>query len=376
MSDHAPDAEKKHAPTERRLRQAVERGDMVRSTDLPKATATILTVLIALHASALVGGIILQVARTALMTAGTAPSAAAAAGAEMTLVMQSVLPVLVLVALLSLLASFLFGGWGFSLSSLSPDLGKLFSLSGLGEIFSVSHLTETVKSFVKFVVIGVVGGLSLLQERDSLLSLGHVRPFSAAPAFALILGILSRICLAIALIAATDMGLQLWLYRRRHRMSDAEMREEMKDAVGNPQVRQRQRAAQRRIARARQMRRLPEASVIVTNPTHVAVALRFRKGQDAAPFLVAKGVDLMAAEIVGKARGYGIPIVEAPPLARAVYRHVEPEEPIPVALYRACAEVLAYIWRLEAWRAAGIAAQKPMPPKIPDIRMPQDQGEA
>jgi flagellar biosynthetic protein FlhB len=153
-------------------------------------------------------------------------------------------------------------------------------------------------------------------------------------------------------------------------MSDAELREEMKDAVGNPQVKQRQRTAQRRIARARQMRRLPEASVVVTNPTHIAVALRFRRGRDAAPVLVAKGADLMATEIVTKARSYGIPIVEAPPLARAVYRYVEPDDFIPVALYRACAEVLAYVWRLQAWRAASTQAQKPPPPKIAEIEMP------
>jgi flagellar biosynthetic protein FlhB len=152
-------------------------------------------------------------------------------------------------------------------------------------------------------------------------------------------------------------------------MSDEEIREEMKEAVGNPQVKQRQRAAARRMARARQMRRVPEASVVVTNPTHIAVALRFRKGSDAAPILLAKGVDLMAAEIVSKARGLGIPIVEAPPLARAVFRYVEPDDYIPVALYRACAEVLAYVWRLQTWRSTRHAAPKPPPPRLAEIEI-------
>jgi flagellar biosynthetic protein FlhB len=114
----------------------------------------------------------------------------------------------------------------------------------------------------------------------------------------------------------------------------------------------------------RQIKRLPEASVVITNPTHFAVAIRFRRGVDPAPILLAKGAGLVAAEIISKARGYGIPIVEAPPLARAIHRHVEPDEFIPVALYRACAEILAYVWRLQQWRASRDARQKPALPKI------------
>jgi flagellar biosynthetic protein FlhB len=135
----------------------------------------------------------------------------------------------------------------------------------------------------------------------------------------------------------------------------------MKEAVGNPQVRQRQRAIARRMARSRQMRRIPEASVVVTNPTHFAVAIRYRRGTDGAPLLLAKGVGLLAQEIVATARGLGIPVVESPPLARAVYRYVEPGDHVPVALYRACAEVLAYVWRMQQWRATG--GPRPAPPK-------------
>jgi flagellar biosynthetic protein FlhB len=158
-------------------------------------------------------------------------------------------------------------------------------------------------------------------------------------------------------------------------MSDQELRDEMKEVVGNPQVRQRQRAIARRMARSRQMRRLPEASVIITNPTHFAVAIRFRRGVDAAPVLLAKGVGLVAAEIVSRARGYGIPIVEAPPLARAIYRYVEPDDLIPVALYRACAEVLAYVWRLQQWRASRDARHKPAFPKISSFEIGQRTSE-
>lgn len=372
MADENSDAEKKHAPTERRLRQAAERGDLVRSIDLPKAAATILTVTIILNASVPIGAQIERICATALQAAGAGEPKLAAFWLDD--IMQAVLPLLVLVTVLSMLASAIFGGWTFSLGSLLPSFGKILSFEGMSEVFSVSGLTEALKSVVKFIIIGAVGGVTILGTWQSLTALGHVNRADGGSAIAIAMHVMSSICVAIAAIAVADMALQLWLYRRRHRMSDEEIREEMKEAVGNPQVRQRQRSAARRIARSRQMRRVPEASVVITNPTHIAVALRFRKGSDAAPILLAKGADLMAAEIIAKARSFGIPIVEAPPLARAVYRYVEPEDYIPVALYRACAEVLAYVWRLQAWRAGRGGMPKPPAPRIGEITMPARYG--
>ncbi len=371
MAEERSDAERKHAPTERRLRQAAERGDVVRSLDLPKAAATILTITIILNASTLIATRVARLCSMALASAGTvAPDVAAAWAASM---MHDMLPLLGLVALLAMMAAVLFGGWAFSLTSLAPSFGKVFSFSGLGDVFSVTGFTETLKSIVKFIAIGLVGGLSIIGAEDRFLSLGRDTAADDSPMITVVLHVLSMICVVIAIIAATDMAVQFWLYRRRHRMSDEEIREEMKDAVGSPQIRQRQRAAARRMARSRQMRRLPEASVVVTNPTHIAVALRFRRGSDAAPVLLAKGADLLAAEITGKARSLGIPIVEAPPLARAVYRYVEPDDYIPVALYRACAEVLAYVWRLHAWRSERHAGRKPLPPRLGPIDLPHNQ---
>jgi flagellar biosynthetic protein FlhB len=182
--------------------------------------------------------------------------------------------------------------------------------------------------------------------------------------------VLIAICIALTALAGFDVGLQFWLHRQKLRMSDAEIRAEMKDSVGNPHVRQRQRAISRRLARSRQMRRLPQASVIVTNPTHFAVAIRYRRGTDAAPLLLAKGVGLRAEEIIVLARGYGIPIVEAAPLARTVYSHVEPGENIPVPLYRACAEILAYVWKMQQWRASG--GERPAAPTQNHLHIPAD----
>jgi flagellar biosynthetic protein FlhB len=368
VAEERSDAERKHAPTERRLRKAAERGDLVRSVDLPKAAATILMITIILNASTLIGGRVIRTCMVALASAGTAEPVIAADWVGG--MMREMLPLLGLIGLLATAVGILFGGWTFSWTSLLPSFGKALAFSGLGEMFSVNGLTETLKSLLKFIAIGVVGGLSIVAAEDRFLSLGRDFSGDGGTMITVALHVLTTICVAVAGIAATDMAVQFWLYRRRHRMSDEEIREEMKDAVGNPHIRQRQRAAARRMARSRQMRRLPEASVVVTNPTHVAVALRFRKGRDAAPVLLAKGADLMAADIISTARSLGIPIVEAPPLARAVYRYVEPDDYIPVALYRACAEILAYVWRLQAWRSERAVGQKPRPPRLAPIDMP------
>jgi flagellar biosynthetic protein FlhB len=212
-------------------------------------------------------------------------------------------------------------------------------------------------------VIGGVGGGVIYLRMPDFTALSALRGPSGSMLFSLSLQVLGSICLVLAVLAVADVGLQYWLHRRKLRMSDEEIRNEMKDAVGNPHVKRRQRTLARRMARARQMKRVPEASVVVTNPTHFAVAIRYRRGTDVAPMLLAKGVGLMAEDIISLARDHGVPIVEAPPLARAVYRHVEPGDHVPVALYRACAEVLAYIWRMQQWRSTGGARPKPPNPR-------------
>jgi len=358
--------DKRHAPTERRLRQAAEKGDIQRSTDLPRAAAIVLAVTLALNAAPLAGERMATLFVTGLTNAGTA--APAAAGAWLASGVANLAPLLILIAALSTLAAMLSGGWVFSLGKLMPDFSKLLPSAGLGQIFSAPSTAETLKSILKF---GVIGGIAVLLVRVSVpdfTALAASTQPQVAALVGLCLRILSGICAAISAIAAGDFALQYWLHRQRLRMSDQEIRDEMKEAVGNPQVRQRQRALARRMARARQMRRIPEASVVVTNPTHFAVAIRYRRGQDSAPLLLAKGVGLLAEQILSRARALGIPIVESPPLARAIYKHVEPEEHIPVALYRACAEVLAYVWKMQQWRATG--GQRPTRPRPANIDLP------
>jgi flagellar biosynthetic protein FlhB len=370
--------DKRHAPTERRLRQATERGDVRRSADLPKAATIILAVTLALNVAASAGGHMEDLFASALAQAGDRAVIAApgiAAGSWAGAALKQLTPLLVLIASLSTLSAMVSGGWIFSLEKLLPDLSKLLPTHGLGEIFSAPGYTETLKSLLKFIVIGGTAAILVWAKFPEFAALAGLPITPAAPGgsamLSLCLGILTGICVAVVAVAGVDFGLQYWLHRQKLRMTDNEMRDEMKEAVGNPHVRQRQRAMARRMARTRQMRRVPEASVIITNPTHFAVAIRYRRGTDAAPLLLAKGVGLLAQQIISTARGLGIPIVETPPLARAIYQHVEPDEPIPVALYRACAEVLAYVWKMQQWRAMG--GQRPTPPRPAKIEIAAKQ---
>ncbi len=351
--------EKRHAPSARRLAMAREKGDIKRSADLPKAAATLLVTGLAFGAATSLAQPLQAICAAALANAGTASPALAASTAMSGAAI--ITPLLGLIFLATLAAAFLSGGWVFALNLLNFDLSKLLPHHGLGQLVSSSGISETAKSCLKFLLIGGTGALAFALRAPAFAALA-ASPLPDASALAtLILGAVTLICGAVTLLAAGDYGLQIWLHRQSLRMTDQDLRDESKDAAGNPQIRQRQRMLARRLARARQMHRIAEASVIVTNPTHFAVAIRYRRGADHAPLLLAKGAGLLAAEIISRGRGLGIPVVESPPLARAVYRHVEPGEPVPAALYRACAEVLAYIWRLQRWRAQG--GPRPTPPK-------------
>jgi flagellar biosynthetic protein FlhB len=368
----AESGEKRHAPTPKRLRQAAERGDVRRSGDLPKAAVAVAITTLVFAGAAGVGAKLPAFCALWLTQAGTSPSSAALGWAGQ-LALQ-ILPLLALAAAVSAGASIVFGGLVFSLTPLKPDLSKLLPSHGLGQLFAPTNFSETIKAALKFVAIGGTGALAILARGPAFASLSRWTEPNAGPALAITLQVLLAICAALALLAGADMALQAWLHRQRLRMTDTELRDELKDAAGNPQTRQRQRMLARKLARARQMGRIPEASVVVTNPTHFAVAIRYRRGADRAPMLLAKGVGMLAEEIIAKARGLGIPVVEAPPLARAVYRHVEPGEHVPVPLYRACAEVLAYVWRMQRWRAQG--GPRPAPPPVRDgeIEVPRFAG--
>lgn len=277
------------------------------------------------------------------------------------------LPFILILMLAALIEPLSVSGWNFSWKPLTPNLGKLNPISGLKRFISVNGLIELVKSVLKATLIGGIGiwaimgympELFVLPTEDVGTSLAHVGKLVIFTAIWMVSAFL--------IIAAIDLPFQLWHYGKNLRMTKEEVKQDHKDAEGDPQIKGRIRAKQREAARARMMAAVPKADVIVTNPTHFAVALKYDQGM-AAPQVVAKGTALLAARIMELAHEHKVPILEAPPLARALYRHTEVGDEIPHRLYTAVAEVLAYVYQLKRPEYAG---ERPRPPR--DLPVPAD----
>ena len=354
--------EKKHGPTERRLRMAREQGQLRRSSDLPKSALTIFFVLAvtALGWLAADGAYAWMIESFRLAGKGALHSSWAL---DMRFAVDFCM-LLLAAAGLALLFGSLSGGWNLALGLIAPKFEHLSPGQSWGQIFSLMNLVEISKSIVKIVVVGGAGlvAFRLLWPDFLELAAPHALALSAIGKPALV--VVAAAAGGAAVLAGADVGIQAWLNRRSLRMTDKELKEELRESEGDPHIRARRRAILRRQARARQRRSVRTASVVVSNPTHFAVAVRYRRDVDPVPMVVAKGVDLNAAPILEEARQYGIPIVEAPPLARALNRYVEVDRPIPPGLYRAVAEVLAYIWRLDQWRAG--SGMRPRQPHFSD----------
>jgi flagellar biosynthetic protein FlhB len=358
MADETSDAEKKHAPTAERLRKAREQGQIKRSADLPKAAGTMFFVLAVASTGGAAAGYIEEWFGRLLLAAGSG-------GWHDTRNLVVFFSVaftgfLTLAFLIAMGFGSITGGWMLSVILASPKLSRITPGSGFGQVFSMQNLIEVLKSIVKIIAIGGAGIIAFIELRPEFVAMASPAAVSLTSLGGPTVVVIGSATVAASVVAAVDVWLQAWLQRRTLRMTDQELRDEMKNAEGDPHVKAKRRAAIRKMSKARQTRAVRTASVIVTNPTHFAVAIRYRKGIDPVPHVVAKGVDLNAASIIEEARIHGVPLVEAPPVARALHRFVEVDQPVPLALYRACAEILAYIWRLEMWRRGqGNAPNRP-----------------
>ncbi|MDH4190741.1 MAG: flagellar biosynthesis protein FlhB [Betaproteobacteria bacterium] len=263
-------------------------------------------------------------------------------------------PVFATLILAGIAAPLAVGGWVLSGEALAPRFSRIDPLAGLGRIFSLHGLTELSKALGKALLFGAAAALFIWSHRDAAATLAAV---ALAPALGatgeLLLGLLGALFAAAALVAAIDVPLQIWRYRSQLRMSMQELREETRETEGDPHLRARIRSQQREIARRRMMSEVPKADVVVTNPTHYAVALAYREGTHRAPTVLAKGAGEIAARIREIAARHEVPRLEAPPLARALYRHVEIGEEIPRSLYDAVALVLAWVFQVKRQRVAG-----------------------
>ena len=273
------------------------------------------------------------------------------------------MPVLGLITLAAIIAPLALGGWSFAGQAMMPQFSRLNPLEGIKRMFAMRSLVELAKAMAKFGVVAVIATIVLWNDAPALMGLGR-EPLQQAIGHAIQLSgkALLVISAGLLIIAGIDVPYQLWQYAKQMRMSRQEIREEYKESEGSPEVKGRIRQLQQEVARRRMMQEVPKADVIVTNPTHFAVALKYDEKRMRAPIVVAKGVDVIAAKIREVAGENAVPIFEAPPLARVLYRNVDIGDEIPSTLYVAVAQILTYVFQLKVAKKAGHQA----PPK-PDV---------
>jgi flagellar biosynthetic protein FlhB len=359
MADNDQDQEQRtESATPKRLQEARKKGQVPRSRDLNSA-AILLAGGAGLYAlGGLVGGQLLALMRDCLRFSRTE----AMADGQMTATLADAawqallacLPLLVIMLVAAVLAPLVIGGWNFSTEALGPKWDRLDPIAGIKRVFSVRGLIELGKSLARFAVVALVAAALLWWRADELLQIGR-EPLQQAIGDSLRLVGVALLTLAgsLVLIAFVDVPLTLWQHHRSLRMTKEEVKQEHKETEGNPELKGAIRRRQQEIARSRMMQEVPKADVVVTNPTHYAVALRYDDTKMRAPIVVAKGQDLIALKIREIAGEHGVPILEAPPLARALHKHCDLNDPIPVQLYSAVAQVLAYVYQLRAARRSG-----------------------
>jgi flagellar biosynthetic protein FlhB len=343
--------ERTEEPSQRRLQEARERGQVPRSREL----TTFATMIGGSAALIAVGGTLAthlsQVMRQALQID---PESLRDTGSMSQLLsdsslsaLTSLLPVFATLVVLVLLASVVLGGWNFSPSAMAPDFTRLSPLSGFKRLFGLHGVSELGKALLKCAVVGgVCAGIVSWLFKD-VMALGRMQPQAAVGRGAGLLGwAFVWLCASLALVAIVDVPLQVFQFKRSLRMTRQELRDESKELDGRPEIKQRIRQMQQTLARRRMMHKVPTADVVLVNPTHFAVALKYDPKKMRAPRVIAKGADLVAQNIRRLAEEHRVPVFESPKLTRALYQSTDLNKEIPAGLYLAVAQVLSYIFRV------------------------------
>jgi flagellar biosynthetic protein FlhB len=272
-------------------------------------------------------------------------------------------PLAFVLLLVAVAAPVFIGGWVFSGSAFMPKFSKLNPISGLGNMFSKNALAELAKSIAKTILVAIVAYVVIKHDLAPILALASIPLENSIPQVGdLLLSGFLWIASVLVLIAAIDIPFQLYSYAEKMKMTKEEVRQEGKEAEGNPEIKARIRQQQREMSRRRMMSAIPTADVVITNPTHYAVAIKYKGEGMRAPVVVAKGTDALALKIREIAAENNILTMEAPKLARALYTHTELDQEIPEALYSAVAEVLAYVFQMRVFKNEG--GYRPEVPKV------------
>lgn len=371
MADEPQQEERTEEPSERKLQKSREEGQVPRSRELV-TMVLIGTTLLALWFS---GSVISQQLQNVMRNSFTFDKAVLRQENwlkshlvnSLTEGFSGLMPFFLLIILATIGASLALGGWLFSNKLLQFKGERISPLKGLQRMFSARSLMEAVKSIAKIVLLGFCLWLTTQWFFEELLTINQLSIANAIYRGAdYLVKAVAVLTLALMAICIIDIPFQRWSHLRKLRMTPKEMRDEMKETEGQPEVRSRLKEKQQEIAGRRMMQAVPGADVIITNPTHFAVAIRYDQNRAKAPYLVAKGVDQVALRICAVAREYNRPVIQSPVLARVVYHTTGLNQEIADELYTAVAQVLAYIKHLNDYQAGRIPARPDMPdPEVP-----------
>ncbi|NVK31449.1 MAG: flagellar biosynthesis protein FlhB [Gammaproteobacteria bacterium] len=370
MAEKDTGQERTEEPTPKKLADARKEGNVPRSKELDTAATTLAAaVLLMFYAPFLLQ----QLEKMMVMGVDLDAKSVRDTGAMMSHLGTTlfdailvVLPVALATILISLATPMAMGGFIFTPKGFMPKLSKLNPIAGLGRMFGPKSWVELGKAILKVLIIGgLFVGLFWLRY-EHLITLIHLDINDAIGVAAREIGwAFVALCVGLLLIAAVDVPYQLYSYKKQNMMTRQEIKDEMKEAEGRPEVKAKLRQMGREIAFSRMMQAVPEADVIITNPTHYSVALKYDPKKHRAPVLVAKGRDLIAAQIREKAKEHNVPIVQAPPLARALWASTKLEQAIPGQLFTAVAQVLAFVLQLKVAKRQGLSLPKAPNPSVP-----------
>jgi flagellar biosynthetic protein FlhB len=347
------DQERTEQATPKRIREARDKGQIARSRELTTLSMLLVSgVGILLLGRRVVDGLLgtlhdnLQLTKEDILDSSKIPSYFLKEAINS---LWTLSPLLLLLVIAAILAPMALGGWAFSVEAISFKFDRISPLKGIKRIFSWKSIIEIIKALAKFSLIATVACFFMWKLRDELIVLGDEDILvSITKAGDILVWAFIALSVPLLLVVAIDVPFQLWDHAKQLRMSRQEIRDENKETEGNPEIKGRVRFIQREMARKRMMAEIPRADVIITNPTHYAVALKYDQARMRAPVVVAKGMDLIALQIRGVGGIYKIPIVSSPALSRSIYHNTALNKEIPAGLYMAVAQILAYVYQLKA----------------------------
>lgn len=356
MAEEESGQEKTEEPTEKRLKEGREKGDVAKSTEVPSALVLILALLVLYLMRGWFYNKLLDVFRLYLphlhSIEVTSENMVAQLREGVTLIAQILGPLMAIVVVAGLVGNFGQIGFLFTTEKMVPKYEKIDPIKGLGRLFSKQTLATGLKSISKIVIVGLVAYLEISKYLPQTLPLMDQAVF---PIFAFYIKvsfwIFLKAAIIIAVLAAADYAFQRWQFMEKMKMTKQEVDEEAKSTEGDPQVKGKIRSIQQEMARKRMMEEVPEADVVLTNPTRLAVALRYDSKTMTSPTVTAKGSGLIAKRIKDIARENDIPLMEDKPLTQALYKEVEIDSQIPENLFQAVAEILAYVYNLKQKKA-------------------------